>query len=710
MARLNPENNNYDKQPKTKKAADYRLIALGLLFVLLCLGFVRFKSCMQSRLHPKEPAAPAETTGSEILSDTEFEKYKPSIDYESWMRVADETVSKKERLKTRHAIETLLANELYPVSMKRINLSVATFDVDSRVMVEENKWLGELVGVVGKVRSIEKVKKNPDVARQAARYVCEVETPAKNLVRVRTVNIENGIVEGDIIEADGVCLKFETEPRALVVFCKRVLRVMPQPRPWDYPVAKWLRYAENFLKKKHGDVRPDKIRKSLDHYQKKFIAECENWKSMWENVQDSKPSESKELNLKHQKTILSHMFRISSRDLLYRGERNPDYTGMKEKPDTHRGTVNRVFGYLKHIKVLLIGDPIEGQHKVFKGTVQDLKGRTYLFRSILYRAVPTNALMETGKVPMPQPKKGDAVLLSGIFYKRSFTRPAPDKTEEWLPFLFAREVFTFGNQVSIFSVIDEGGDPDRHYQAADGESFMGGYSPEEAAHTIELLPYSYFLSKVESVSVADLKAGVAARGEMPSFDEMMRYPAKYRDKPLKIHGRVLRTERLENMDGRNITGVNTIYGGQLRDRDYHIYSFRVVDAKQDFNKELVTIYGYLYKRWSYESRSGTYRWTPLIVGRLGTVFKEKEEPILTSFNIILTVLILGIGGFLLISSRKETVSANERVRHFTERRLKVARPKFQKAVQKMKEKKEDSNGSSEPAAPDESSQTDENRD
>ncbi len=709
MANIDPKNKSHDNESKSRTAANYRLIALGLLFVLLCMSFVHFKSCMQSRLAPKKTVRESVPTGVEMRTDAEFEKYKPSIDYESWMRITDESISEQERLQTQNAVENLLANEFYSLSMKQINRSVVTFDIDSRVMVEENKWLGELVGVVGRICSIEKVKKEPKLPREAVRYICEIETPEKKRVKVRAVNVENGIIEGDIIEADGICIKFDKEPKALVIFCKRVMRVMPQPRPWDYPSERWIQYANAFLKEKPWDVQPDKILKSLDHYQKIFVAEIENWKPLWENVFDSKPSESKELDLKHQQTILSHMFRVNSRDLLYRGNRNPDYTALKKKPDSSRGTVQRVFGYLKHIKVLLIGDPIEGQHKVFKGTIQDLKGNTYLFRSILYRAVPTNALMETGRMPMPQPKKGDAVLLNGVFYKRSFTKPEPDQDEEWLPFLFAKEIFTFGNQVNIFSVIDEGGDPDRQYQPAAGESYTGGYSPEEAAHSIELLPYSYFLSKVESVSLQDLQAGAAAE-EMPSFDEMMRYPSKYRDKPLKIYGRVLRTERLLNMDRRNITGVDTIYGGQLRDIQYNIYSFRLVDADQDFEQEMVTIYGYLYKRWSYESRSGTYRWTPLIVGRLGTVFEEKKESMLTPFNIILALLVLGVGTILLMTSRKETAKANERVKHFKARRLKVARPKFQNAVREMKEKNEDSNESSESEDSGESPQTDKDKD
>ncbi len=127
--------------------------------------------------------------------------------------------------------------------------------------------------------------------------------------------------------------------------------------------------------------------------------------------------------------------------------------------------------------------------------------------------------------------------------------------------------------------------------------------------------------------VADTPAETLEAYVDPSvtYDDFATRPLAQRGKVVRFIGTLQRVAR-SHMDVSE-AGLDAIYEGQIRDKNWDLYSFYVTDKPVGFRvmQDVVVLVGVYYTNIVYETRGGGLKATPLIIGRRLTLYQPPRR-------------------------------------------------------------------------------------
>ena len=135
---------------------------------------------------------------------------------------------------------------------------------------------------------------------------------------------------------------------------------------------------------------------------------------------------------------------------------------------------------------------------------------------------------------------------------------------------------------------------------------------EDQRMPLEKEPFMFLLRKVAETDVDEFESYVDTR---IGYDHFAVAPERCRGHVVRILGSLMRVSR--SSDDVSGADIDQIWEGQVVDRLYHWYSFRVLDKPEGFvsRTDLVELVGVFHKIIVYETQAGGFKATPLIIAK-----------------------------------------------------------------------------------------------
>lgn len=125
-------------------------------------------------------------------------------------------------------------------------------------------------------------------------------------------------------------------------------------------------------------------------------------------------------------------------------------------------------------------------------------------------------------------------------------------------------------------------------------------------------PFMFMLRKVAQTAPEGLESYVDAR---ITYDCFVDDPAPYRGRVVRFTGTLMRLTK-SGVDAAE-AGLDSLYEGQVMNASFELYSFYLTDPPQGFSvgDDIVELVGVYYTNIAFQTQSGRYKATPLVIAR-----------------------------------------------------------------------------------------------
>lgn len=151
----------------------------------------------------------------------------------------------------------------------------------------------------------------------------------------------------------------------------------------------------------------------------------------------------------------------------------------------------------------------------------------------------------------------------------------------------------------------------------------------------EARPLYWLLKRAGAIPFEELRE--KANRNLTYLDFVNR-PERYRGRPVAVQGQLRRLIRIKLPE--NMLGLEDVFYGQLADRDRHLNTFYCLDMPEGVRDgDIVALYGYFLKKWTYTSEGNYEVHSPVIVAQRFLVVPDDEGGSSRSLQVGLAIIV-----------------------------------------------------------------------